>query len=106
MDPDIILLDEPFSALDFQTRLLLQGDLWNLIESEKKTVILITHDISEAITLSDRVVMLTRRPATVRTEVMVGLARKYGSPVAARASKSFNSYFEQIWNDLDIDARR
>lgn len=102
-DPKIILLDEPFSALDFQTRLILEDELWALLRRERRTVILITHDINEAVAMSDRILVMTKRPGMLKTDMQVQLAREAGSPLEARNSPEFSSYFSQVWNALDVD---
>lgn len=105
VDPDVILLDEPFSALDFQTRLLLENELWRILREEDKTVLLITHDISEAIAMSDRVLVMNKRPGRLKTIVNAGLARSWGSPLEARNDPKFNQLFSEVWNQLDVDVR-
>jgi NitT/TauT family transport system ATP-binding protein len=103
VDPDIILLDEPFAALDFQTRLLLENELWRILLEERKTVLLITHDIAEAISMSDRILVMSKRPGRVKTTIDVRLARASGSPLEARKHPEFNRIFEQVWEQLDVD---
>lgn len=101
IDPDILLLDEPFSALDFQTRLTLADEVWTILKREQKTTVLVTHDISEAITMGDRVLVLTPRPARVKAEHVIrfsGLRRP--SPLEARSAPEHNAYFQQIWEEL------
>ena len=102
-DPKIILLDEPFSALDFQTRLLLEDEIWRLFKSEHRTVVLITHDINEAVAMSDRIIVMSKRPGTVKTEIKVELARAAGSPLEARNRPEFSGYFADVWRMLDVD---
>ena len=100
-DPDIILLDEPFSALDYVTRLALSDDLYKIIKNEGKTAILVTHDLAEAISLSDRVVVLTKRPATVKKIYDINLTDK-STPIHNRKCKEFSTYYDEIWRDLDV----
>lgn len=100
-DPDVILLDEPFSALDYQTRLRLEEEVVQVIREQRRTALLITHDLGEAISLSDRVIVLTRRPTAVRAVYETGLVDTYGSPLRARSAPEFGELFKQIWNDLD-----
>jgi NitT/TauT family transport system ATP-binding protein len=104
VDPDILLLDEPFSALDYQTRLYLEGVLIDAVAEFKKTVILVTHDIDEAVALSRRVIVLNRRPATVRAIHDIDIGRQ--SPVAARGHPEFRSYFKILCNELEIQTGR
>jgi NitT/TauT family transport system ATP-binding protein len=101
-DPDVILLDEPFSALDFQTRLLLQGEVLRIIRERAKSVILVTHDIGEAITMADRIIVMTHRPASIRAEHIIALSDAERDPVKIRTNPLFNTYFETIWSELDI----
>lgn len=102
LDPKILLLDEPFSALDFQTRLKVCDDVSNIIEKEQKTAILVTHDISEAISMSDRIIILTTRPAKVKKIVEINL-KEMGSPLQRRESPLFSGYFDLIWRELQYD---
>ncbi|HIT62497.1 MAG TPA: ABC transporter ATP-binding protein [Candidatus Caccovivens faecavium] len=98
LEPKLLLLDEPFSALDFQTRLTLCDDVYEIIKSEKKTAILVTHDISEAISMSDKIIVLTSRPARVKDEIKLNL--KGETPLRKREDSSFSGYFEKIWREL------
>lgn len=100
MDPDILLLDEPFSALDYQTRLYLEGVLKEAVETYNKTVILVTHDIDEAVALSKRVVVLSGRPARVKTVHDIEIGAR--SPIAARSDSRFSGYFHALCAELDI----
>lgn len=100
--PDILLLDEPFSALDYQTRLSVSDEIGSIIRREKKTAILVTHDISEAISLSDRVIVLTRRPASVKKIFPIHLLTENYSPLQARDAPAFKDYFNAIWKELDV----
>ena len=100
MDPGILLLDEPFSALDYQTRLYLEGVLKQAVETFKKTVVLVTHDIDEAVALSKRVVVLSGRPAHVKAVHDIDIAEH--SPVAARSDPRFAGYFRTLCGELDI----
>lgn len=106
IDPDIILLDEPFSALDYQTRLILEDEVLETLRDLGKTGVLITHDIGEAITMSDRIIVVAQRPTYVKTEVESGLARKHGDTTAARAVPEYTGLFSQIWDTLDIQMAR
>lgn len=101
-NPEIILLDEPFSALDYQTRLVLEEEILGILRDFGKTAVLITHDIGEAIAMSDRVAVMTQRPTSVKKIYDIGLAKKHGSGMKARADLRYNEFFERIWADLDI----
>lgn len=100
LDPQLLLLDEPFSALDYQTRLSVSADICRLIRHTGKTMILITHDLSEAISLADRVIVLSKRPATVKCELPIQLTLADSSPLAARNAPEFNTYFNQLWEEI------
>lgn len=105
LEPDILLLDEPFSALDYQTRLEVSDDIYGIIKKEQKTAILITHDIAEAISMADRVIVLTSRPATVKTEFKINLTMEEGrTPFMARSAPEFSDYFNLIWKELNQNA--
>lgn len=98
MEPKLLLLDEPFSALDFQTRLTLCDDVYEILKSEKKTAILVTHDISEAISMSNKIIVLTSRPAKIKDEIKLNLSGT--SPLKKRDDPSFRGYFDLIWREL------
>ena len=98
LKPEILLLDEPFSALDYQTRLNLCDDVYNILKTEKKTAILVTHDISEAISMADRIIVLTPRPATIKNIHKILLTAK--TPLLKREEIGFNVYFNKIWKEL------
>ena len=100
-NPDILLLDEPFSALDYQTRLALSDDVYKIIKNEGKTVIMVTHDLAEAISLSDRVVVFTKRPAVIKKIYNITIPTK-STPINNRKTKEFNEYYDVIWRDLDV----
>ena len=100
LDPDLLLLDEPFSALDYQTRLSLSDDLYRIIKQERKTVIMVTHDIAEAISMSDKVVVLTKRPSTIKGIYDILLDKK-DVPTKNRQDKRFMDYYNKIWKVLD-----
>ncbi|MGL4790759.1 MAG: ABC transporter ATP-binding protein [Anaerotignaceae bacterium] len=105
LNPDILLLDEPFSALDYQTRLYVSDEISEIIKNEGKTAILVTHDISEAVATSDRVFVLTFRPATVKSVYEINLNIPYRTPMKSREAKEFNYFFNKIWKDLDINGK-
>ena len=100
LEPQLLLLDEPFSALDYQTRLFVSADICRLIRAAGKTMIIITHDLSEAISLADRIIVLSGRPAIVKNEVNVRLTLADDSPLAARNAPEFQQYFNMLWEDL------
>ena len=100
IEPDILLLDEAFSALDYQTRLSVSDDVYKIIKKENKTVIMVTHDIAEAISMADRIVVFTNRPAMVKTIYDIKLT--YSSiPINNRKCKEFFDYYDLIWKDID-----
>ena len=99
--PDILLLDEPMSALDYQSRLAISNDIYNIIKKEGKTAIMVTHDIAEAVSMSDRVIVLTKRPAVVKNIYKIELSNK-STPMNNRRCKEFNKYYDMIWRDLDV----
>ncbi len=101
-DPLVLLLDEPFAALDFQTKLLIEGDTAQLVRSQHRSVLLITHDIEEAVSLSDRVIVLSHRPARIRSVYDVELGADRIDMMAARDSTNFTDYVRSIWRDLEV----
>jgi NitT/TauT family transport system ATP-binding protein len=105
-DPDVLLLDEPFSALDYQTKLILERDVHRIIKANSKTALLVTHDIEEAVSMSDRVIVLSGRPAQVKNvyDIALTLAGER-TPMTSRDAPEFRSYCKSIWEDLDIDRR-
>ena len=98
-DPDLLLLDEPFSALDYQTRLCVTDDVYKIIKNERKTAVLVTHDISEAISMSDIIIVLTERPAKVKSVFLPDLSG--GTPLRKRENPDFGLWFEKIWKELN-----
>ena len=103
LKPELLLLDEPFSALDYQTRLNTANDIGNIIKKEHKTAILVTHDISEAVSLGSQVVVLTRRPATVKRVIPVQFPSGL-TPLERRNTPEFKTYFNLIWKELNEHA--
>ena len=103
LDPDILLLDEPFSALDYQTRLTVGDDIGQILRNEKKTAILVTHDLSEAVSLADRVFVLTKRPATLKTCIPVTFNLAADTPMNRRNAPEFKHYFNLLWKELNHD---
>jgi NitT/TauT family transport system ATP-binding protein len=107
--PDIVLLDEPFSALDSQTRLALAEEITEILRYEAKTVILVTHDIGEAVSMTERVIVMSQRPGRVKSSHLIRFATPNGSrltPLAARNAPEFNDYFRTLWQELDIHVQR
>ncbi len=103
LKPDILLLDEPFSALDYQTRLEVCDDISTIIRTQKKTAILITHDLSEAISVADRVLVLSSRPAKVRHVMEISFAPEFDRPLARRNAPEFSAYFNELWKTLKTE---
>jgi NitT/TauT family transport system ATP-binding protein len=101
-DPRILLLDEAFSALDYQTRLAVTEDIYTIIKNEKKTAILVTHDIAEAISMADRVIVLSHRPGTVKRIYNISLTCSNRTPLNSREAPEFRCFFQDIWKELDI----
>ena len=99
VDPDILLLDEPFSALDYQTRLSVCDDVYKIIREEKKTALLITHDISEAISVADKIFVLSKRPAKIIAEHTILFPET--EPLKRRENKQFSYWFEVLWKELN-----
>lgn len=103
LEPDLLLLDEPFSALDYQTRLAISDEIGIILKENKKTAIMVTHDIAEAISMCDRVVILSNRPGTVKENIEIVLTCPDGkSPLKCREAKEFRHYFNRIWKELDV----
>ena len=100
-NPDILLLDEPFSALDYQTRLAVSDDVYKIIKKENKTVIMVTHDLAEAISMADRIIVLTKRPCKVKKIYDIELSNK-STPINNRKTIEFSKYYDAIWRDLDV----
>lgn len=104
--PDILLLDEPFSALDYQTRLLVGDDIYQIIKREKKEAILVTHDIAEAISICDRVCVLSSRPATIKSTYEIKLTtEETRTPLLSRKAPEFSYYFDILWKELKDDEK-
>ena len=102
LNPDLLLLDEPFSALDYQTRLKVSDDVKNIIKKENKTAIMVTHDLGEAISTSDRIIVLTKRPAVIKIDMKIYFKNKEATPFERRKEKEFNEYFNLLWKEIDI----
>ena len=102
-NPDILLLDEAFSALDYQTRLAVTEDVYRIIKAENKITIMVTHDIPESISMSDEVIVLTRRPATIKNVYNIVFDIPNRTPLKCRENAQFTSYFDAIWKELNHD---
>ncbi|MDD7738761.1 MAG: ABC transporter ATP-binding protein [Fusicatenibacter sp.] len=101
MEPALLLLDEPFSALDYQTRLNVCDDIGSIIKKENKTAVLVTHDIAEAISMADRVLVLGKRPTTVKREIPIHFDMEDRTPMKSRSAPEFKNYFNQVWRELN-----
>ena len=102
VNPNILLLDEPFSALDYQTRLMVNDDVYKIIKNENKSVILVTHDISEAIAMGDKVAVLSKRPSTIKNIYDIDLElEEPRTPFKCRKVPRFQTYFDLLWKELD-----
>ncbi|MCK9908457.1 ABC transporter ATP-binding protein [Microbacteriaceae bacterium K1510] len=102
IEPTVLLLDEPFAALDAQTRVVIQNDVVKICRAGRRSMLIVTHDIAEALAMADRVVVLTRRPATVKEVYEVSFSREAASVADAPAMPGFSEYYKRIWNALDI----
>lgn len=98
--PDILLLDEPFSALDYQTRLAVSDDVYRIIKDAGKTVIMITHDVAEAVSVASRVVVLSGRPSRVKKIFDIQMEGK-STPINNRKCREFANYYDMIWKEID-----
>lgn len=101
LDPEILFLDEPFSALDYQSRLIVCDDVYKIIKTEKKTAIMVTHDIAEAISISEKVIVLSKRPSNVKVEVPIDFKQDDLTPFQKRKDIKFSDYFNRLWKELD-----
>jgi NitT/TauT family transport system ATP-binding protein len=101
LDPELLLLDEPFSALDFQTRLGVCDDVAAILRREKKTAILVTHDLSEAVSMADRILVLSNRPAHIRRILKLSFAEPNLTPLERRSAPEFRDYFNLLWKELN-----
>lgn len=98
--PDILLLDEPFSALDYSTRLAVSDDVYQILKKEKKTALIVTHDIAEAISMADRIIVLSQRPCVIKNTYEIELTNK-STPIHNRKAKEFSEYYDTIWKEID-----
>ncbi len=102
--PKILLLDEAFSALDSQTRMMVTNDIYKILRAENITALIVTHDISESISMSDRVIVLTNRPARVKQIHTIDFEIQNRTPINCRKSPKFSEYFDSLWKELDVHA--
>lgn len=100
--PDCLLLDEPFSALDYQTRLRVAEEVYRILKDENKTVIMVTHDIAEAVSFADRIVVMTARPGTIAAQHEIRFSCPRRSPLVTRRQPEFGQYFNAVWSDLNM----
>ena len=100
INPDILLLDEPFSALDFETRQLVSDDVYKIIKKEHKSTIIITHDIEEAIAFADKVIVLSKRTSVIKKIFDIKLIDS-STPINNRKCINFNDYYEEIWQEFE-----
>ena len=94
-------MDEPFSSLDYQSRLAVSDDVYNILKKEKKSAIMVTHDLAEAISMSDRIIVLTKRPSKIKKIFEINLTDK-STPINNRKAKEFPMYYDQIWKEIDF----
>lgn len=104
VEPELLLLDEPFSALDYQNRLAVGDEIARIIKKEGKTALMVTHDVAEAISMSDRVLVLSNRPATIKSihDIQLTCVNENPSPIQCREAPEFRHYFNRIWKELDV----
>lgn len=103
LNPDILLLDEPFSALDAHTRVKVSDDIYRIIKKEKKTALMVTHDISEAVACSSKVIVLSQRPASIKKIVNIYFPKDFDTPLDRRKHESFREYFNLLWKELEYN---
>ena len=99
--PDVLLLDEAFSALDYQTRLSVTEDVYRIIKAENKVTIMVTHDIPESISMSDEVIILSKRPSTIKKVYKIDFEMENRTPLTCRDNPKFSQYFEKVWKELN-----
>ena len=103
--PKVLLLDEAFSALDYQTRIMVTEDIYSILKKENITTIMVTHDISEAISMADRVMVLTKRPGTIKDMHKIDFEMENRTPINCRQSPKFSKYFDCLWKELGVDEK-
>lgn len=101
LEPDLLLLDEPFSALDYQTRLAVADDIGQILRKEHRSAILVTHDLSEAISLGDKVIILSKRPASIKKVIPLTFSLEHDTPLNRRNTAEFKNYFNDVWKELN-----
>lgn len=101
LNPDLLLLDEPFSALDYHTRLTVGDDIWHIIRNQHKTAILVTHDLAEAISFGDKVLILSSRPGKLKAILPLSFPSEKNTPLLRRSTSEFNEYFQFLWKELN-----
>jgi len=106
IQPNILLLDEAFSALDYQTRLMVTNDIYRILKNENITALMVTHDISEAISMSDRIIVLSKRPATIKNIHQIDFEMNERTPLSCREKAKFSQYFNLMWKELEEDEKR
>lgn len=100
INPDILLLDEAFSALDYQTRLSVTDDVFRILKQEQVTTVMVTHDIPESISMSDKIIILTQRPALIKEMIEIDFEMENRTPLTCRNNPKFGKYFDHIWKEL------
>lgn len=100
INPDILLLDEAFSALDYQTRLSVTDDVYRILRKEQVTTLMVTHDIPESISMSDKIIILSERPAVIREILEINFEMENRTPLTCRNNPKFSEYFNHIWKEL------
>ena len=101
LSPELLILDEPFSALDYVTRIRVSDEIYSIIRKENKTALMVTHDIGEAITTSDRVIILSARPAKIKRVLNIYYDEKYDTPFKRREAMQYKDYFNTVWKELE-----
>ncbi len=102
-NPKILLLDEAFSALDYQTRIMVTNDIYEILRKENITALMVTHDISEAVSMSDRVIVLSKRPGTIKNIHKIDFKIENRNPINCREQTEFTGYFNTLWKELGVD---
>ncbi len=100
LKPDLLLLDEPFSSLDYQNRLSVSNDIYNILKKENKSLIIVTHDLGEAISISNKVIIMSKRPSIIKDIIEIKLENNK-NPIENRNDKNFSYYYNLIWKEID-----